>query len=77
MIYKNLAIYMFGSGRYGKDAPQEAEERINWLFGHQDNPSFPRSHKPLLRAYDIDNGKEVWTKDFSEFGSGVMMRAYV
>jgi len=66
----NLAIYMFGSGRYGKDAPQEARERINWLFGHQDNPSFPRSHKPLLRAYDIDNGKEVWTKDFSEFGSG-------
>ena len=70
IIFKNLAIYMFGSGRYGKDAPQEAGERINWLFGHQDNPSFPRSHKPLLRAYDIENGKEVWTKDFSEFGSG-------
>lgn len=66
----NLAIYMFSSGKYGEYAPQEAKERINWLFGHQDNPSFPRSHKPLLRAYDIDTGKEVWTKDFSEFGSG-------
>jgi hypothetical protein len=61
---------MFSSGRYGKYAPKETEERINWLFGHQDNPSFPRSHKPLLRAYDIDTGSEVWTKDFSEFGSG-------
>ena len=67
MVYKNLAIYMFSSGKY---APDEAEERINWLFGHQDNPSFPRSHKPLLRAYDIETGKEVWTNDFSEFGSG-------
>ncbi|MFB0554089.1 MAG: PQQ-binding-like beta-propeller repeat protein [Phycisphaerae bacterium] len=66
----NLAIYMFSSGRYGKYAPKEAEERINWLFGHQDNPGFPKSHKPLLRAYDIDTGKEVWTNDFSDFGSG-------
>ena len=70
VVYKNLAIYMFSTGRYGKYAPKEAEERINWLFGHQDNRAFPRSHKPLLRAYDIDTGEEVWTNDFSEFGSG-------
>ena len=66
----DLAIYMFGTGRYGKYAPKEAEERIEWLFEHQNNPSFPRSHKPLLRAYDMDTGKEIWTKDFSGFGSG-------
>jgi outer membrane protein assembly factor BamB len=70
VVYKNLAIYMFSTGRYGEYAPKEAGERINWLFGHQDNPGFPRSHKPLLRSYDIDTGREVWTKDFSEFGSG-------
>jgi len=70
VVYKNLAIYMFGTGKYGEYAPEEAEKRIDWLFGHQDNPSFPRSHKPLLRAYDMDTGKEVWTRDFSEFGSG-------
>ena len=70
VVYKNLAIYMFGTGKYGEYAPEEAEKRIDWLFGHQDNPSFPRSHKPLLRAYDMDTGKEVWTMDFSEFGSG-------
>ena len=71
IVHKNLAIYMFGTGRYGKYAPKETEEKqIEWLFEHQDNPSFPHSHKPLLRAYDIDTGKEVWTRDFSEFGSG-------
>lgn len=70
VVYKNLAIYMFGTGRYGKYAPNEAQERINWLFGHQDNRVFPKSHKPLLRAYDFDSGKEVWANDFSEFGSG-------
>ncbi len=70
IVYKNLAIYMFGTGKYGKYAPNDAGERIDWLFEHQDDPSFPRSHKPLLRAYDVDTGKEAWTKDFSEFGSG-------
>ena len=70
VVYKNLAIYMFGTGRYGKYAPEEAQEKIEWLFEHQNNPRFPRSHKPLLRAYDLDTGKEVWTRDFSEFGSG-------
>jgi len=70
VVYKNLAIYMFSTGRYGEYAPKEAGEKINWLFGHQDNRVFPRHHKPLLRAYDIETGKEVWTNDFSEFGSG-------
>lgn len=70
VIYKNLAIYMFGTGKYGRSGPAEPEEKIEWLFEHQDNPRFPRSHKPLVRAYDIDAGAEVWTVDFSEFGSG-------
>jgi len=71
IVHKNLAIYMFGTGRYGKYTPEETgEKKINWLFEHQDNPNFPRSHKPLLRAYDLDTGREVWTRDFSEFGSG-------
>jgi outer membrane protein assembly factor BamB len=65
-----LVIYMFGTGRYGQYAPKASGESIEWLFEHQDNPSFPASHKPLLRAYDMDTGKEVWTRDFSEFGSG-------
>jgi outer membrane protein assembly factor BamB len=70
VVYKNMAIYMFGTGKYGKYAPKQEERKIGWLFEHQNNPSFPRSHKPLLRAYDIGSGEEIWTRDFSEFGSG-------
>jgi outer membrane protein assembly factor BamB len=70
VVYKNMAIYMFGTGRYGKYALPEPGEKIEWLFGHQENQRFPKSHKPLVRAYDIDTGKELWTIDFSEFGSG-------
>jgi outer membrane protein assembly factor BamB len=69
VAHKNLIIYMFGTGRYGKYAPDETE-KIGWLFEHQNNPRFPQSHKPLLRAYDRDTGQEIWTRDFSEFGSG-------
>ena len=70
VVYKNMAIYMFGTGRYGKFALPEPGEKIEWLFGHQENQRFPKSHRPLVRAYDIDTGKELWTADFSEFGSG-------
>jgi outer membrane protein assembly factor BamB len=66
LVHKNLAIYMFGTGDYS----EQAQDRINWLFGHQDNANFPQSHRPLLRAYDLKTGAEVWTVDFSEFGAG-------
>ena len=70
VVHKNLAIYMFGTGKYGKFAPAETGQSIEWLFEHQDNPQFPRSHKPLVCAYDMQTGAEVWTVDFSEFGAG-------
>jgi outer membrane protein assembly factor BamB len=70
IIYKNMAIYMFSTGKYGEFAPKQDKQKIEWLFEHQNNPSFPRSHRPLLRAYNMDNGEEMWTRDFSQFGSG-------
>ncbi len=70
VVYKNLAIYMFGTGRYGKYAPRGRGASVPWLFGHQENLNFPKSHEPLLRAYDLDTGKEVWTVNFSTFGAG-------
>jgi outer membrane protein assembly factor BamB len=70
VIYKNLAIYAFSTGKYGPYSPKDANENIEWLFEHQNISRFPRSHRPLLQAYDLETGKEVWTKDFSEFGSG-------
>jgi outer membrane protein assembly factor BamB len=68
VIHNSLAIYMFGTGRYDKSVPKE--EAIEWLFEHQDNPRFPSSHKPLVRAYNIETGAEAWTADFSKFGAG-------
>jgi outer membrane protein assembly factor BamB len=82
IIYKNLAIYVFGSGQYApqgtekaylhKGQPVKAEndvEVMSWIYSHN-NPYYPRDNKPLIRAWDLDAGKDVWTIDFSQFGSG-------
>jgi hypothetical protein len=42
---------------------------MSWIYGH-DNPYYPRDQKPFVRAWDINTGQEVWTIDFSQFGSG-------
>ena len=34
------------------------------------HPGLPGQPPPLLRAYDLETGKEVWTRDFSAYGSG-------
>jgi outer membrane protein assembly factor BamB len=70
VVYRNLAIYMFSTGKYGADAPAESDEKIDWLFGHQDNPRFPSDQRPLVRAFNATDGAVAWTKDFSEYGSG-------
>ena len=82
VIHKSLAIYMFGTGRYapkgtggfvfsgkGTERAEGAPEIMSWLYSH-DNPRYPKEHKPLVRAWDIRTGKEAWTRDFSEHGSG-------
>ena len=82
IIHKNLAIYVYGSGKYApqgtekaylhKGTPVEAEDNVeimSWIYSHN-NPYYPRDNKPLIRAWDIDTGEEVWTIDFSQFGSG-------
>ena len=61
IVYKNLVIYQFGTGKY---APK------TWLFEHQSTFGFPEDHKPLVRAWDLGTGKEIWTQDFSKFGAG-------
>jgi outer membrane protein assembly factor BamB len=68
VVYRNVAIYMFGTGRYDDDVP--AEEKVRWLWDHGGVNSYPASHRPMLRAYDLATGKEAWARDFSELGSG-------
>jgi outer membrane protein assembly factor BamB len=82
IIYKNLAIYSFGSGRYAPQGTEKAYvhkgepvkvnggvEIMSWIYSHN-NPYYPEDNKPLIRAWNIDTGKEVWTIDLSQFGSG-------
>jgi outer membrane protein assembly factor BamB len=61
IVHKGLVFYLFSSGAY---TPRQ------WLFEHQSTFGFPKSQKPLLRAWDRDTGQEVWTRDFSEYGAG-------
>jgi len=67
VVHENLLVYMYGTGSY---APGRTREKPGWLFGHQDVRSFPADHRPVVRAWDIETGKEAWTKDFSDLGSG-------
>jgi len=61
IVHKNLVFYCFGTGRYTPET---------WLFEHQSTFGFSKDQKPLVRAYDVDTGKEVWTRDFSRYGAG-------
>jgi outer membrane protein assembly factor BamB len=61
LVHKDLAIYAFSTGSYRPET---------WLFEHQSTFGFPAGQKPLVRAWDLRTGKEVWTRDFSEHGSG-------
>ena len=68
VAWKNLVIYMFGTGKYGPRAARG--QAIPWLFEHQNNARFPESHEPVLTAFDRTTGKTVWTRNFSNLGSG-------
>ncbi len=59
--YKNVLLYQFGTGKY---TPKQ------WLFEHQSTFGFSKDQRPLVRAWDINTGKELWTRDFSEYGAG-------
>jgi len=82
IIYNNLAIYVYGSGKYAPQGTEKAylqtgepveapdnAEIMSWIYGH-DNPYYPKDNLPFVRAWDMETGKEVWTIDFSQFGSG-------
>ncbi len=61
IVYKNLVIYQFSTGKYTSR---------NWLFEHQSTFGFGSDQKPLVKAWNLDTGEEVWSVDFSEHGHG-------
>jgi len=61
VVHEGRVFYQFSTGRY---KPEQ------WLFEHQSTFGFPKDQKPLVRAWDFETGRELWTRDFSEFGAG-------
>ncbi len=50
-------------------SPPVEEEISDWIYFH-DNPRYARDNKPLVRAWDVQTGKELWSRDFSHLGAG-------
>ena len=81
VLHNNLVIYASGSGSYAPSGSEKAfawrglketddkSEVMSFIYSHN-NPYYPKDNRPLLWAWDLETGKQVWKKDFSEFGSG-------
>lgn len=81
VVHGNVAIYASGSGEYaaqgtenaytfgGTPVERDGREVMSWIYSN-DNPYYPKDSRPLIWAWDLDTGKVVWQKDFSEFGRG-------
>lgn len=81
VVQGKVAIYASGAGEYaaqgtekpftfsGTPIPQAGKEIMSWIYSN-DNPYYPKDHHPRLWAWDLETGKLVWEKDFSEYGRG-------
>ncbi|MHB1034173.1 MAG: outer membrane protein assembly factor BamB family protein [Pirellulales bacterium] len=83
VVHKNLAIYMFGTGKYvpkgsglyvmrmntAEKLPEKTDGTVSWLYSH-DNPFYPKDQHAVVQAWDIRTGQVAWTRDFSQYGFG-------
>ncbi len=81
VVHDNVVIYASGSGEYaaqgtekpftfrGKPVEREGREVMSWIYSN-DNPYYPKDHRPRVWAWDLETGKVLWEKDFSKFGRG-------
>lgn len=82
VVHDNIAIYASGSGEYaaqGTEKPftfkgtpaqrDDGSEVMSWIYSN-DNPYYPKDNRPLLWAWDLETGQQVWQKDFSDQGRG-------
>ena len=82
VVQGNIAIYASGSGEYayqgtekpytfkGTPLPAADGREIMAFIYSNDNPYYPKDNRPLLWAWNLDTGKLVWQKDFSDQGRG-------
>lgn len=82
VVHGKVAIYASGTGEYaaqGSEKPftfggtpvpaKDGHEVMSWIYSN-DNPYYPKDHHPRLWAWDLETGKVVWEKDFSDQGRG-------
>ena len=82
VVYNGLAIYASGSGSYAaqgtekpfvhKGTPRRSPngtEVMSWIYTHN-NPYYPKNNRPLIWAWDLETGRQVWMRDFSMLGTG-------
>lgn len=75
-------VYASGSGRYAAQGsekyytfkeepvkPPDGSEVMSWIYSN-DNPYYPKDNRPLVWGWDLDTGRLLWEKDFSEHGRG-------
>lgn len=81
VVHDNVVIYASGSGDYaaqgtekpfifrGDPVEQNGREVMSWIYSN-DNPYYPKDHRPRIWAWDLNSGQLLWEKDFSDFGRG-------
>ncbi len=81
VVHGNVAIYAAGSGQYaaqgterafifrGEPIERDGHEVMSWIYSN-DNPYYPKDHRPRVWAWNLDTGEVVWERDFSEYGLG-------
>ena len=81
VVHKGVAIYASGSGEYaaqgsekyfvfgGTPVDHDGREVMSWIYSN-DNPYYPKNHRPRIWAWNLATGAVVWEKDFSKYGRG-------
>ncbi len=81
VVHKNFVIYASGSGEYaaqgtekpfifrGDPVQRDGREVMSWIYSN-DNPYYPKNHRPRLWAWNLETGDLLWEKDFSAYGNG-------
>jgi outer membrane protein assembly factor BamB len=82
VVHGNVAIYASGDGDYAAQGsekfftfggdpvvPEDGREVMSFIYSN-DNPYYPKNHRPRLWAWNLETGEVVWEKDFSEHGRG-------
>ena len=81
VVENGVAIYASGSGKYaaqgsekpftfrGEPQQQDGREVMSWIYSN-DNPYYPKDHRPRLWAWNVETGELVWEKDYSKYGRG-------